>query len=193
MDLPTTELVRPILYLIVSAESGEKGYEALWGGSYGRLLWEQAQEAVLDDVVALQEMSVLEVLEVQNEWLDLQRNDFSFADSSAIVSSAVGAYQFLNVTLQGLVDDGSVSSQDVFNKDTQDQAAISLLERRGLDGWLDDSDDDKFMKRLAQEWAGLPNPHTGASYYSGDDVNRAQVSVDDVRAALTEVRRMYRR
>lgn len=83
-----------------------------------------------------------------------------------LMSGAVGKYQFINKTLKELQKKLNLSDDHIFNSDTQDQMALVLLNRRGLkmymDGQLSIHD---FMKNLSKEWASLPNPDTGKSYY----------------------------
>ncbi|MEB3235879.1 MAG: glycoside hydrolase family 104 protein [Cyanobacteriota bacterium] len=86
------------------------------------------------------------------------------------VSAAAGAYQFLPTTWReasarlGLRDFGVAS---------QDQAALYLVERRGVLASVDrGAVDGPALARLAPEWASLPTP-SGASHY-GQPVKRQQ-------------------
>jgi len=84
------------------------------------------------------------------------------------VSAAAGAYQFLPATWNeasaklGLRDFGALS---------QDQAALYLVERRGVLQAVDERGlDAASLARLAPEWASLPTA-SGGSYY-GQPVKR---------------------
>ena len=86
------------------------------------------------------------------------------------ISSAAGRFQIITSTLNGLLKDGTISKDDIFNEETQDKAYNALLERRGYSKFKDDfvnskSDEEKiklsqdFQVKLAQEWASIPVPY----------------------------------
>lgn len=102
-------------------------------------------------------------------------------------SSAVGRYQFIHKTLNDIV---SKNPKDFpldtkMTPDVQDALANLLLTRRGVkkyeSGELDDHD---FAKQLSMEWASLPDPDTGSSYYDKDGLNKSLVGVEDVYQAI---------
>ncbi|QOE32075.1 transmembrane-domain-containing SAR endolysin transglycosylase [Rhizobium phage Palo] len=118
-------------------------------------------------------------------------------DSSAernalgMISSAVGAPQFINKTLAALKAKLGLSGKEKLNADMQDRLAYQLLRDRGYDAWVSGRIDTvEFAKRLAQEWASLPvlagtknakgkNIRRGSGYYDGDGLNSAKhVSAD---------------
>ena len=123
------------------------------------------------------QMTVAEVLDWQ---------DASVAAGSA--SSAVGAYQIIRKTMRSLISDGTIRRTDRFNRTTQDRAAMGLLRRRGLDSYLAGSlSAEAFGNNLAKEWAGLPvitGPKRGGSYYGGDGLNSATVTLAQMESAL---------
>lgn len=102
-------------------------------------------------------------------------------------SSAAGAYQIIRKTLSGLmaVQGLGLGYSDKFDKANQDALAVQLLRQRGIDRYLAGtlSENDMIMS-LAKEWASLPRPDNGRSYYAGDGLNKAHATVDEVRAAL---------
>jgi uncharacterized protein (TIGR02594 family) len=113
-------------------------------------------------------------------------------------SSAVGRYQFIQPTLSGLLPELDLSSQVKFDEPTQDKLAIGLLKRRGLGRFLAKSlSADDFGVNLAKEWASLPVPKDvkkgkktvlkGQSFYAGDGLNKALVSVPALMAAISSV------
>lgn len=91
-------------------------------------------------------------------------------------STAVGKYQIVRKTLQGLVKSGVVSLTDRFDKNTQDRLGTALLKRRGLDSYLSGKmDADTFADNLSKEWAALPF-RTSRSFYAGVGSNRSGVA-----------------
>jgi muramidase (phage lysozyme) len=104
-------------------------------------------------------MTLAQVQEFQKERLDKGKK------------TAVGKYQISYDTLKDYLLNKGFSKNDVFNKQTQDQMAYTLLQRRGLDefmiklnqGKATDRDIDQFANALAKEWASLPTD-TGVSY-----------------------------
>lgn len=107
-------------------------------------------------------------------------------------STAVGGPQFLYSTLQGLVARGIASPSQVFDADTQRRLAIALMAGRGLNDYLMGRlSAESFALELAKEWASLPiptGPKAGFSYYAGDGLNKALVSVTDFMAAVRAVK-----
>ena len=107
-------------------------------------------------------------------------------------SNAVGKYQFIRPTLEGLVNELGVGRDGLFDEALQDRLAIHLLERRGVREYVRGHiTREQFAHNLSMEWATLPrvigrNP--GASYYDGDGLNKAQVSIDVVLAAIDSLR-----
>ena len=107
-------------------------------------------------------------------------------------STAVGRYQILKGTLEGLVKDMHLSGNEVFDRGMQDRLALKLMERRGLNSFLEGRIDiDRMMRNLSQEWAGLPKDHSGRSYYHGDGLNRAGIAPSVVADSLSRARDLY--
>ena len=77
-------------------------------------------------------------------------------------SAAAGAYQFLPDTWKEAASELQLKD---FGPTSQDQAALYLVERRGV---LDDLDthglDRALLAKLAPEWASLPAAHGGSHY-----------------------------
>ena len=84
-----------------------------------------------------------------------------------------------------------------FDQDTQDVMAATLLERRGVQQYVNQElSKEEFAANLAKEWAALPkvigkNPH--ASYYADDGLNKSRVKPDAVLKAIEpiEPRKQY--
>ena len=127
-------------------------------------------------------MSVGEVLAWQNDYV-----------AQGHPSSAVGKYQFINATLQGLVSELGVSYDDKFDEVLQDRLAVRLLERRGVHDYVRGKiTREQLAHNLSKEWAALPkvigdNPES--SYYDGDGLNKVQISIDEVFVAIANLRR----
>lgn len=101
-------------------------------------------------------------------------------------SSAVGAPQFIRVTMASLNPD----PKDIFTPDLQDALAIRLLVRRGYEKWWEgDLPDETFALNLSKEWASMPNPLTGTSYYPGQ---KTKYTVADVYVMLAKARSLIK-
>lgn len=126
-------------------------------------------------------MTVAEVLAWQQRYL---------AEGHA--SSAVGKYQFINTTLQGLVHEMQIDETATFDPALQDRLAIRLIQRRGAQDYLRGHiTREQFAHNLSQEWAALPRvtgDNPSASYYAGDGLNHARLSVDEVLVAIDTLR-----
>ena len=107
-------------------------------------------------------------------------------------SVAVGGYQIIGKTFNGLVSEMGLTGDELFDANMQDQMGMRLLHRRGYNDWLNGSlSDEDFGNKLAQEWAGLPvmsGAKRGRSYYAGDGLNGANTGTSTVLAALTASR-----
>jgi hypothetical protein len=83
-------------------------------------------------------------------------------------SSAIGRYQFMSYTLDGLKKELGLKGDEPFTPALQDRLAKRLLQRRGYDQWKSGKlGDQAFMHNLSQEWAGLTDPNTGHGFYPG--------------------------
>lgn len=106
-------------------------------------------------------------------------------------SSAVGRYQIISSTLNGLVEELRLDTTRHFDQSMQDRLAIALLERRGAEAYVNDELSQKeFAANLAKEWAALPRvigEHPSTSYYAGDGLNASLVGVDEVLGAIEPI------
>lgn len=99
-------------------------------------------------------------------------------------SSAVGKYQFIRKTLTNLRDQFGAGNEK-FTPELQDKFGMALLNGRGYQEFRAGKISQRqFALRLSQEWASLPDPRTGRSYYAGDGLNAAGTSPQRVYAAL---------
>jgi hypothetical protein len=99
-------------------------------------------------------------------------------------STAVGKYQIIRKTLQGLVAQGYAKPEDKFSAGIQDRLAIGLLKNRGLEKYqAGKMSKDQFADNLSKEWASLPY-NTGQSYYAGVGSNKSSGSRNDFMTAF---------
>ena len=156
-----------LLGLIRSVEAPQ-GFDQVYGGSK------------IPTPKPLTQMTVAEV----QQW---QRDSVAAGSKS----SAAGGYQIISKTLASLVSDGTLSPNEKFDAEAQERGAISLMKRRGLDGYQNGRiSPEKFANNLAKEWASLPvvtGSKTGRSYYAGDGLNKSLVRPDQVLAKVREI------
>lgn len=107
-------------------------------------------------------------------------------------SSAVGRYQLVHSTLNGLVAELNIRDDDLFDEALQDRLAIRLLERRGLNDYVDGKiSREQLAHNLSKEWAALPRvigENPTASYYAGDGLNKVHVSINEIFTAIATVK-----
>jgi len=153
----------PLLNVIAEAESK---------GNYNAYFGHTANSKIL-----FTNMTVAQVLAWQADYV--QQGNYS---------NAVGRYQIVQGTLEGLVQRLDIDRNAKFDAALQDRLAISLLERRGSEEFADNElSQQQFAANLAQEWASLPKavgPNPEESYYADDGVNKSLVGVDTVYGAL---------
>ncbi|RWP84731.1 MAG: hypothetical protein EOR11_19925 [Mesorhizobium sp.] len=100
-------------------------------------------------------------------------------------STAIGGPQFIYKTLRGLKDTMGLTGSEKFTPQLQTELAMNLLRQRGWDQYKDGKLNQRaFALQLSQEWASLPDPRTGRSYYAGDGLNASSVHPRAVYAAL---------
>lgn len=132
---------------------------------------------VSNSSVMFTSMTVGEVLKWQQDYV-----------AQGSPSNAVGKYQIIEPTLQGLVRQLNIDKSAIFNAELQDRLALALLERRGAEDYLEKKMTvQQFAANLAKEWAALPkvvgeNPEE--SYYAGDGLNKAHITVDEIYHAI---------
>jgi hypothetical protein len=106
-------------------------------------------------------------------------------------SSAVGKYQIMGTTLAGLVKELSINTNQPFDQATQDKMAITLIERRGAEAYVNNElTREEFAANLAKEWAALPQvigENPGDSYYASDGLNKSLISVGEVLMAIEPI------
>lgn len=68
---------------------------------------------------------------------------------------AAGRYQFINPTLQGLVDRGKARTGELFNEATQDKLAVALLREQTGAFWSNKAGAGSYVPGLGRTWIGL--------------------------------------
>jgi conjugal transfer mating pair stabilization protein TraG len=128
-------------------------------------------------------MTVGQVLEWQRQFA-----------ASGQASTAVGRYQFIDTTLQGLVDELGIAQDELFDPTMQDRLANKLLQRRGLYEYVEQKiSKEEFAHNLSKEWAALPRvigDAPTASYYAGDGLNTARLSIEEISKSIETVREL---
>ena len=164
------ENIRPLMTAIGQAESiSSGGYNAFNRGTSGDVI-------VGSGSTDLSSLTVGEIL---------RRGKLGSSNPDKLF--AVGYYQIVadqkTGTLQSLVNQGFVSTNERFTPNVQDRLGMALLERRGLSKYLNGSlSQEQFAYNLSGEWAGLPDPYTNKSRYGSG--NTANVSTNSVFEAL---------
>ncbi len=150
---PEIQGVAPILDLIGDTEGTDRGdgyNETLGYGAY------------TGGDVNLTEMTLGEVRTLQADMLSHPNNSWD--------SSAVGRYQIVGQTLQGLIEELNLPLDTKFTPELQDRLALHLLKRRGLQEWLGGTlTTEAFQDALSEEWASLPNS-LGSGTYEGQRI-----------------------
>lgn len=157
---------KPLLHVIAQAESNGN-YNAYFGNAG-------------NTSVHFTAMTIRQVLDWQADYI-----------AKGSPSSAVGRYQFLNTTLEGLVKEHNIGTGQVFNEATQDTLAALLVQRRGGEAYINHQiSKQDFAANLAKEWASLPmmvGDHPEKSYYQADGLNKALATPQQVLAAVSAV------
>jgi hypothetical protein len=128
---------------------------------------------------------------------DLQLAELTVAEVRALQrrlvrkngGSAIGRYQIIDDTLDGLIVGMGLRGSERFTPALQDRMAMHLAREAGLDAWLDGAlSDERFAARLARVWAGLPANHSGRSRYAGIQGNRAGIGWRALVTSLGRIR-----
>jgi len=131
----------------------------------------------------LRELTIGKVMELQKKIPGKDRSLF-----------ATGRYQIIPDTLRFAVGDAGLTKQDLYNEINQDKLGLTLImgnKRPPLRDYLlgKHSDIRAATLSFAQEWASLPDPDTGKSFY--DLPNRASHTVEEVQTVLRAAREFY--
>lgn len=119
-----------------------------------------------------------------NEVLDWQNQ----SKKAGSASTAAGRYQIVNKTLKGLMKNMKLTGDEVFSPALQDRMALELMKARGLEKFKSGKmSAEQFAFNLSKEWASLPNPKTGKSYYDSN-LNKSRVSLDEFLSQIERLR-----
>jgi conjugal transfer mating pair stabilization protein TraG len=103
--------------------------------------------------------------------------------------SAIGRYQILDDTLDGVIDRMGLTGNERFTPELQDRMALVLARDAGMEGWIGGRiSDERFARNLSEIWAGLPRDASNESHYEGVQGNRALVDWNIVIASLRGIR-----
>ena len=124
-----------------------------------------------------QDVTLDEVRALQDRMLKAQAgNDLK--------SSAVGRYQFIRKTFDRVRRALRLSGSTKFSATIQDRMAEFLLNERGFDRWRSGKlKRFDFQMSLSKEWASIPRPDTGKSYY-GQGVGISQTELNRVLGSI---------
>lgn len=176
-EVTITEQDKKLLDLIAKGE-------AVRGANPYTSLWPSTSEP------ALIQMTLAEVDRFQTQRLN-----------AGFKSTACGRYQFIRGTLRDCVKLLGVDPLKTrFTAEIQDALILSRLKKfRGYSDWIAGSlPTDKFMIKLAQEFASFPVPYAmkghsrmvnkGQSYYAGDGLNKSNHNPDTLFIELEDIR-----
>jgi hypothetical protein len=100
-------------------------------------------------------------------------------------TSAVGRYQFIRGTLQGLKDRLGYKDTDIFSQEVQDRLFDALMEEQGLQDLSSGLiTPEEFQTKLSSQFASIPKPGTETGTYKGQNTG---VTSDRVSAVLSSM------
>ena len=106
---------------------------------------------------------------------------------------AVGKYQLIPTTFDMVVKGLGLTKNTIFNEETQEKMGRYLLfqKRPALGAYIrgESNDETTALLEASKEWASLPNPKTGNSYYGKG--NKAQHTLKETKIALNKARNEY--
>ena len=153
-----------VLDLLAQPES--RGNYNAWFGN--------AEQSAID----LTRMTVSEVRALQGRLLE-----------SGNGGSAIGRYQIIPSTFDGLINRMGLTGEELFSRQLQDRMALRLANDAGMSSWMRGGiSDHDFAHNLSRIWAGLPKDASNESFYQKDGVNKAHIDYGVVIATLGEIR-----
>ena len=166
--------------------SGEGGYNSMNQGTQGNSIVGSTNNASSKIGKNLTDMTIGEIME---------RQAFIMNKSNPQVGNygiyAAGKYQIIPGTMPGVVSAAGLSRSDKFSPENQEKLGDALIfaKRPYVGDYIKGKHDDirGAMMELAREFASIPNPDTGNSFYGSG--NRAFHTVDEVKEALLKERR----
>jgi hypothetical protein len=167
------------LEILTFISSGEGGYNSSNRGSV-----ETGTDNTIRDDKPLSELTLGEIKSYQN----LPKNDPNRL-------FAVGAYQITPVAMDAAMKAAGVNDNTIFSADVQDRMGLGLIlgtKRPKLAAYIkgESNDINAAMLEFSKEFASVPDPSTGKSYYVNKG-NRHQHTVEETRQALERARETY--
>lgn len=158
---------QPILDVIRKGEANVAGYDTMVGSN---------------KPFGLTKKTLQQVLDLQKQRLKTHGG------------TAAGGYQILNKNLMDLAKQHKHDlNKTVFDQNTQDTYAKSLIDRRGFKDYLSGKiNADQMRINLAKEWAALPAKGE-QSYYHGTGNNAARVSSSEINTAIQKALELHRK
>lgn len=117
--------------------------------------------------------------DINLEWMtiaqiqDLQRGSIYKDKNGNWVGGAMGKYQIVSGTLQGLINRGVVKPTDMFDEATQDKMAMALIGNSYADYKAGKITADQLQNKVSGIWAWVPNTKW-VSTYASDGTNKAK-------------------
>jgi hypothetical protein len=134
------------------AKGFASGYDVPFG--YGRFIMPEKP---------LSQMTIDEVKQFQSKLVDATRGRIKGVNPR-YGTSAVGKYQIIGPTLQGLQRKLGISGSEIFSAELQDRMAIELLKESGMNR----VDPVTFQNNVARTWASIPKVDgTGVHGFAG--------------------------
>lgn len=176
---PTPERMEVLRFI----SSGEGGYESSNRGTSGNNIIGSDDNTVRNGK-PLTKLTLGEIKGFQKLGKDKPNSLF-----------AVGAYQITPVAMDAAMKAAGVNDNTIFSPTVQDRMGLGLIlgtKRPKLAAYIKGESDDinAAMLEFAKEFASVPDPSTGRSYYDKTG-NKAQHTVAETREALERAREAY--
>lgn len=175
MSYEIDQIDKAVLELIAKHESGSLGYYAVYPGLRNE---------------EITQMTCAQILRYMKNRTD-----------SGVRSSACGKYQFIRVSLSDTINTAGIDPRTtLYSEEVQDFLILTRLKRyRKHNDWKSgELPTDKYMIKLAQEFASMPVPYAmkgasrqlnkGQSYYAGDGLNSAHHDPDTLYTQLEDIK-----
>jgi len=166
--------LEPVESLLSFISQGEGGYNAMNQGTRGKKIIGSSNDSSKVIGKKLEEMTVGEIMKMQEGSLKTGRKIF-----------AAGRYQIIPSTMKSIVEKTGIDKNAIFNKETQDKLGMALIQSRPkLYDFLTGKSNDVRSAQIdmASEWYSIPHPDTGKAIGGGP--NKAQHNVESVKKAL---------
>jgi hypothetical protein len=130
----------------------------------------------------ISQMTFKELDDFQKKQINATKGTF---DNTNRGTSAVGRYQFIRGTLQGLKDRLGYKDTDIFSQEVQDRLFDALMEEQGLQDLSSGLiTPEEFQTKLSSQFASIPKPGTDTGTYKGQNTG---VTSDRVSAVLSSM------